>query len=93
MTELSPQEANSKKPGQKSKKKRNRSRGKCAVLCHCEAFFKGRGNLNRCILDCFVAKLLAMTPATQLIRRERLPKNGRTSLIAVIVPPGQDFFA
>jgi len=32
----------------------------------------GRGNLNRDILDCFVAKLLAMTPATQLIRRERL---------------------
>jgi len=33
----------------------------------------GRGNLNRYILDCFVVKLLAMTPATQLIRRERLP--------------------
>ena len=31
-----------------------------------------RGNLNRYILDCFVVKLLAMTPATQLIRRERL---------------------
>jgi len=30
------------------------------------------GNLNRYILDCFVVKLLAMTPATQLIRRERL---------------------
>lgn len=31
-----------------------------------------RGNLNRYILDCFVVKLLAMTPRTQLIRRERL---------------------
>ena len=31
------------------------------------------GNLNRYILDCFVVKLLAMTPRGQLIRRERLP--------------------
>ncbi len=30
------------------------------------------GNLNCYILDCFVIKLLAMTPKTQLIRRERL---------------------
>jgi len=30
----------------------------------------GRGNLNCYILDCFVVKLLAMTPKTQLIRRE-----------------------
>ncbi len=51
----------------------NPSRAKCAVLCHCEAFFKGRGNLNRYILDCFVVKLLAMTAQTQLIPRERLP--------------------
>ena len=32
----------------------------------------GRGNLNRYVLDCFVVKLLAMTPRTELIRRERL---------------------
>ena len=59
----------------------NRSRHKCGILCHCKAFFKGRGNLNRYILDCFVVKLLAMTPKTQLIPRERLPfmKAGRES--------------
>jgi len=33
-----------------------------------------RGNLNRYILDCFVVKLLAMTPKTRLIPRERLRK-------------------
>lgn len=51
----------------------NRSRGKYTILCHCEAFFKGRGNLNRYLLDCFVVILLAMTPRTQLVRCERLP--------------------
>jgi len=39
----------------------------------------GRGNLDRYIVDCFVVELLAMTPRTQVVWRERLQK---CSLIA-----------
>jgi len=51
----------------------NRSRGKCTVLCHCEVRVgppTADGNRNRYIVDCFVVELLAMTPRTQLVRRE-----------------------
>ena len=51
---------------------RNHSWGIWAALWHCDAFSKGRGNLDRYILDCFVVELLAMTPRTELICREQL---------------------